>query len=627
MPQSSETTLYVDKDSDLAVVVDMILRSPAKKIFLVIPEDARFASHILNFQLLQREAETVRKEVVIVSLDIRVQGLAAKSGMKVHHLSEKFGAKEPEEDEGKEEGVVRLVPARVADIILPGGRGSLATRTPQKLARSRDGSSYRGLTKGDMHSFLRKRSQSAERETIHIPVQEDGLGQKEKQGAQSLSLSSFSTLSLLKRFAGHPEVKQEQVFLETSRYVNAWQPKKRKWFSFFSFLPQLRSRDIFSYVFAIFVIFTVLIGGFVASLTLPSADITIYPHIDTREAIIPLRVETTFSGVDEKNSLIGGQILQETQHATQIFSASGQQNIEQYASGKIRVYNEFSSAPQTLVSGTRFVSNDGLLFRTDETVVIAGAQIDGGKIVASSTIVSVHAAEAGEQYNIGPSTFSIPGFKGTPKFIAFYGKSDTQMSGGFKGIARIITDSDIFNAKDTLLKAVDGRASDKLRGSIPQGYFLAPDALSELPAIFTFDHKPGDQTDSLNGKVTSTAMALVFKQEDVNQIIDSYFANSIENTSNLKILSDKNITYTFGKRDFISGKFVISLNVKQPIGYVVVLDTLRDDLAGLNEEGARLYLASLQGVDKTEVKFWPFWVRSIPKNEEKITINVKYMAE
>jgi len=98
-------------------------------------------------------------------------------------------------------------------------------------------------------------------------------------------------------------------------------------------------------------------------------------------------------------------------------------SYEYKATGIITIYNTYSSSPQTLVKTTRFVSEGGKLFRTTKTIVVPGADASSGKIVPGSTTVEVIASEPGNEYNIGPSTFSIPGFKGTPKYLAFYGES------------------------------------------------------------------------------------------------------------------------------------------------------------------------------------------------------------
>src|SRR3989344_4343169 len=122
MAKLPQTIFHVQKGIDLAAVVDKILRIDARKIFLVVTDEARIAQYILNFQLLKREAETARKEVIILSSNARIGGLASKAGLQVHQLSDDFvywndgGGEDPK----KEEPVfVHLSPKKVSDILAP----------------------------------------------------------------------------------------------------------------------------------------------------------------------------------------------------------------------------------------------------------------------------------------------------------------------------------------------------------------------------------------------------------------------------------------------------------------------------------------------------------------------------
>ena len=100
------------------------------------------------------------------------------------------------------------------------------------------------------------------------------------------------------------------------------------------------------------------------------------------------------------------------------------------ASGIITVFNEYSSDSQRLVASTRFLSSSGKIFRAIEDIYIPGAQLNDDEIIPSSIDVEVVANYLGAEYNIGPSDFTIPGFKGTVKYAGFYGKSNTAMNGG-----------------------------------------------------------------------------------------------------------------------------------------------------------------------------------------------------
>jgi len=100
------------------------------------------------------------------------------------------------------------------------------------------------------------------------------------------------------------------------------------------------------------------------------------------------------------------------------------------ASGIITVFNEYSSSPQLLVASTRFLSSDGKIFRTIKDISVPGSEIINDEIIPDSINITVMADYPGIEYNISPSDFTIPGFKGSPKYVGLYGKSNTAMNGG-----------------------------------------------------------------------------------------------------------------------------------------------------------------------------------------------------
>ena len=66
--------------------------------------------------------------------------------------------------------------------------------------------------------------------------------------------------------------------------------------------------------------------------------------------------------------------------------------MSQKAQGTLTIYNAYSSAPQTLVATTRFVTPDGKIFRLTNEVTVPGAKITNGQIVPSSINAPIAAA-------------------------------------------------------------------------------------------------------------------------------------------------------------------------------------------------------------------------------------------
>lgn len=599
-------TIHVKSVAELAAVVDEILHAEASRIFLVVPDNARITRHILNFKLLRREAEAAHKEVIVVSSNPRVQNLVAKSGLKVHQLTGEFTGIPISEEEVIS---IPLRSKRVADI----------TASPQTR--------YQYLEEYDLED--RKTKKQLRKKEVFATVHKI---------AKTSLLSAVPKDTFIKKLFARKSLKpvlrktSEDQEISVSSYVTRKRPMFISAFIAGIAIPLRVSFKLISFiniksahlVVIILALIAFVSGLFALYLILPSVKVVLNPRTFDIEETLPLVLSANEAQIDLEKNIVPGQIMEETEQHTQQFSATGSKNISEPARGEIRVFNEFSSAPQTLVATTRFVSQDGLIFRTEQTVVIPGAKIENGKIVPSSTFVKAVAAEIGEKYNIGPSTFSIPGFQGSPKFTAFYGRSEGPMTGGFKGVATVVAESDIAEAQTALTSLIRSRAADKLRAKIPTGYFLAPDALTEESPIIVISASAGERKDQFEGTARSTARAVILRSSDIEIILDNKFTEGTAADAATVILPERGLSYVFKSKDYANGRFEVNLVVKQKAGVAVNEEGLRKDLLGKKEGEARSLLARLNGIEKVHIRFWPFWVSKVPSNPEKVTIVVDY---
>lgn len=100
------------------------------------------------------------------------------------------------------------------------------------------------------------------------------------------------------------------------------------------------------------------------------------------------------------------------------------------ATGKITIYNEYSTETQRMILRTRFESPDGRIYRLAASVIVPGKRIVNQQEIPGQIDAMVIAEEEGPQYNIGPTTFTIPGFKGDPRYEYFLGVSTEAITTG-----------------------------------------------------------------------------------------------------------------------------------------------------------------------------------------------------
>ncbi len=367
----------------------------------------------------------------------------------------------------------------------------------------------------------------------------------------------------------------------------------------------------------------IIIVGILSFLFLPKVEIKIIPKIEKLEFSLDLKVKEEASQVDFTNSEVPGQYFLVEREKSKEFLTTGEEERESKAKGLVSLYNAYSSQSQTLVANTRFISSSGKLFRIPKSVVIPGATVKESKIIPNSTEVEVVADQPGEEYNIGPTTFSIPGFKGTPKYTGFYAKSFQAMEGGYLGEVKIVIEEDLEAAKDSLSSELFQDLETELKSKIPSDLKLIEGVLSGKVSQVFFNKKEGDVGESFTLKIKGLIRVLVFKEEDVKKIVES--------SVNLKITDNKislpstlHLNYSLDKIDFDEKTMDLRLIVEEKIAWQINSEEIKKNIITKNEEGIRIYFSSYPGIEKAEVKLWPFWVKKAPNNKNKIKVKVVY---
>jgi len=300
--------------------------------------------------------------------------------------------------------------------------------------------------------------------------------------------------------------------------------------------------------------------------------------------------------------------------------ATGERKIERRATGAVTIYNAFSSAAQPLVSNTRLLTPEGLLFRLSEKVTVPGAKIEQGKIIPSSISASVTADQAGDKYNLGPvSRFSIPGFQGTSKYEGFYAASSDPMVNGFVGTVAYPVKADLDAAIAKLEPLLSDAGALSLH-SLPAG-FVVVDGASK---INNRDPKVDDTaTDSKNFTVLGeTSISVISFPADELELLLKFAA--ADNLGFAVDLNNLEISYSSVSADFSANTLRFTPSVRGGATRAIDVDTLKNEIAGLGADALKDYIVGLPGVESARISFWPFWVDKVPSAADKIKVVIGY---
>lgn len=317
---------------------------------------------------------------------------------------------------------------------------------------------------------------------------------------------------------------------------------------------------------------------------------------------------------------IPGQVFSQNRNVSLSFPASGKKQVEKKAGGRVTIYNGYSSEPQLLVATTRLLTPEGKVFRLVSGVTVPGAKIVEGKIVPSMIETQVIADQAGTASNIPPvKRFVIPGLKGTPKFDAFYAESKEAMTGGFVGEVAFPTDADIKTAKTELTKTLEAAVKTVFVTQMPAEFKIIPGAMQLTyaePKVTTDVDQVGKF--SIYGEATGSVIA--FQEADVKEFLKQRLKKDLG--AEFEPVTES-LDYGEARADLNRGRASFPVLYTSTVARAIDADALKVRILGKTKEDLQSVVFSVPGLESAHISLWPFWVRSVPTNAEKVKVVIE----
>ena len=377
-----------------------------------------------------------------------------------------------------------------------------------------------------------------------------------------------------------------------------------------------RKRIIITTVIAL-VIVSLAIG---VNMLLGGAIITVYPK--TKDVSVQAQFTATTNPMADE---LGYELLSLEATGEKQVKASGKESVSEHAEGTIFVYNSKSTSPQRLIKNTRFETKDGLIFRIKESIEVPGATKDAeGNTVPGKVTADVFADGAGEQYNVGPQRFSVPGLKGTEQFESVYGESTTKLPGGFDGEKYLIDEGELETAKQALHVELRDKLLERLKNEAPAGFIIFNDAVT-----FAYESLPSTQYgDSLATIKERVRLQMPMFQESefasfiAEQTISDYKGEAVSlNDVGSMSFSFSSTTLALSDISTVNTlEFMLSGGTK----VVWSFDERKfvNELMGIDKSNATAVFDKYPSISTAQVELRPFWASSIPDDIADIKISV-----
>ncbi|MEK7192245.1 MAG: hypothetical protein AAB646_01890 [Patescibacteria group bacterium] len=511
MAKHSLKKIAINKNDEVALVVEKIIDSQAREIVLNIPRFSRLADSLANFHLIKRESNLLDKKIIVESVDDKAIELASLAGLE------------------------SLNPVLIR-----------SRRQFSDIVSSR-------IERGEESDGIAVKKKAASR-----IVHEDKSADSPKFPlAKTIALSGMAAMLILIIVLAADVLPRAEIKVVT---------KKISW--------------------------------------------------NFKDSVIAEKL----AAINPNTAKIPAQIFAETKTLQLPYPASGKKTVNKKAAGKITIYNAYSSDPQPLVATTRFVTPDGKIFRLTKGLVVPGAKIVSGKIIASSIETAVAADKPGADYNIGPvNYFSVPGFEGTPKYQGFYGESKEPMAGGFIGEVPYPTDDDIKKSKADALEKVESVLKDQVLAQIPPD-FKVIDGASSFNILKQSINAEVDLAGNFSVVAEAAMKIAAFREQDLLAMLKERAEKEIGADYQFK---DFELTYERVRFDPKSSILTFGADFKSSVAKFPDIDTLKEQILGKSEAELRALVLSLADLETAQISLWPFWVNRVPTSETKVKITVE----
>lgn len=395
--------------------------------------------------------------------------------------------------------------------------------------------------------------------------------------------------------AGHHHIQRQDI----PEYYQPEPPQQKK----------RRKRRVGRFLLLALLVIVICGGGAAAaSLLNAGASVVVHPRTQEVTASTTIVAQTT-----APVGILAFAKLSATQAATTTVPATGTQRVSRQARGTVLITSTYS-ASQRLISGTRLQTSDGKIYRLAASVDLPA----NGSVTAA-----INAESPGADYNrSGATTFTLPGFKGDPRYEKFSAKSQGAISGGFVGEEPAVAAADLEAAKAELKAELDNATQRQLAASIPQTSIAVPGTLEMVYGEIVQAASNDKKTATLSQSATASGAAVNirdFASALATKLVDDYKGEAID-FKDASTLTVAVASTTKAAPDQIT----IRVNGQATLVWQFDQNKVKEAMLGKSKgEFQKIIESFAPAIKSATATIRPFWMTNFPAEPEKIEIETE----
>jgi hypothetical protein len=584
--------IYLEADEEIPGVIDRLRKEKSSQITLVVPKASIILQSVINLKLILRLSKELKKSIALVSHDPIGRNLASQVGIPAYDsVNAKIPILEP------------IGPKPSSDDILEINAGS-----------DQDNPNPTETPAFPIHHFQDSSPEISEAAQMKDEpedlmagfVSEDVPDESEPITEEEIDQLKQSKLEPTVAIAETPV--KAQAEMHKSQSINSNLNKKRK----------------LGYLWAILAALIVVVVGF--GLFYPKAIITAAVKGEQFDSSVDITVDPSQKQADLNGAIIPAQYGESMQEDSKKVTATGTKNVGQKASGTINFYNNYSTDPQQLPSGTR-LSSGGKTFITSADITIPGAtlSLNNGAVVTNpgQTTGKIEATDAGADYNVAPGRFTITDFSGS-KQDKIYGQSMGALTGGSSKQITVVAQSDVDKAQDDLVNSLNDQAKQDLAKQM-KGKILLDKAIDYQVVSAKPDTSVGSEADNFNLDVKVKAVGLAFDSASFRSAFLSKVNKQVPNDKELLVTDQDQISTEVKSFDPNQKQAVITGTISTKIGPKIDQNKLKAQVTGKTITKAKSLVANTNGIEDVKIQVKPNWLFGyLPLSSRQIEVNISY---
>lgn len=582
-------TFYVDIDEEVNSVISRIRKSNSQYNILAVAQQALILQSSVSLRLIKKEMDALNKKVMIVTQDERGLAMARKVGFPVKKSIEDV-KKDQESAISQPMGITQNREAQEkSDVVMDSNDDSKTSLNNQNRLKNLGNSEFVAVDQMSIAGPIKKIDK--------------------KNNLKERDTSSFS-------FPKEEEKSFGDLFVERGTDKNL--PEKNKNVS--------GGAGKFLWIFFILVSFLIL--GVSAYLFFPKADISIFPKKIEKKII--LTIEASGNSPESTGRADVIKMKPVSVEAEDVLSISLDATGDKTASnkkarGKITIHNNFSEASQILVATTRFLSDDGKIFRLVSAVTVPGIKVENGEKTPGKIEAEVIADQPGEEYNIDATSFKIPGFEGSPKYDKFSAQSNEKMKGGGEGESELktVSQADVDKAKKDATEKIKIKLAEKIKEKVgSENTFFGDSIEYEILDEASFP-EVGSVADNFEYQLKAKAKYLTFSSSELEKKVNESVGKISSEQDFLVEVESVDKKFNNWKANFADGSVRAELGVNIIMVAKMDSDKIKQELLGKNQSQVDEFIGKHPEIRKIDASINPSFLASkIPRYSSRVEINI-----